>query len=79
MSFFPLKGEVLEVGESDFDGNKFPFAKVLVKLGAHADLSRVSLAKTDVVKVGDKVDWIVEVKLAENERGKGRMSCKKAS
>lgn len=75
--FCPLKGEVTEVGQTDYEGKKFDFCKVYTKIGTKTDLVRVGLANANGVKPGDKVDWVIEVKLAENDRGKGRLAVKR--
>ena len=74
---FQLKGELIELGHTEYDGKSYPFVKILTRIGSRADLVRVGLAKADGLKVGDKVDWPVEVSLAENDRGRGRISAKR--
>ena len=76
--FCALNGEVVEVGHTEFDGKQFPFCKVYTKLGSKTDLVRVGLSNAQAVKVGEKANWVIEIKLAENDHGKGRLSVKRS-
>ena len=76
---FLCKGTVTEVGATEYQGKSFPFAKVLVQVGTHTDLVQIGLTETNGVKVGDKVEWPVEVSQLVNDRGQGRMRSRRVS